>query len=211
MRLGTLHLQSLRIRSWKRLSRNSWSFWGLVCSALIIRIGFVLFVSPSLDVGQTLSVDASSYHQIAQNLVDHHIFTSSVDPPYDPNLPSTFRPPLTPFYLAAIYTVFGVNLQWGRLGLAIIGAFSCGLTYVLGAKLFGRTTGLVAGIISCGYPFFLLLVHLPLTEGLSLFLLLILMTLLYEYNPQSENKDWGDNLRSHDSICLLAQLSLIHI
>jgi len=140
-----------------------------------------------MDSGYLSSVDASSYHEIAQNLVERHIFTSSLDPPYDPQLPGTFRPPLTPFYLAAIYSILGVNVLWGRIGLALISALSCGFTYVLGEKLCGRTTGAIAGIISCGYPFFLLLALLPLTEGLSVFLTLALMILFYSY--QSYMKD----------------------
>lgn len=163
------------------MSRSSRLFLGIVLSALVIRIGFVVFLSPYLDSGYSLSVDASSYHQIAQNLVEHHIFTSSLDPPYNPQLPGTFRPPLTPFYLAAIYSILGINVLWGRIGLAVMSALSCGLTYVLGEKLCGRTSGVIAGVISCGYPFFLILVHLPLTEGLSLFLTLALITLLYSY------------------------------
>ena len=180
MRKCSLHL----------LLRQFSVFAGIVCFALIIRIGFVIFLSSALDSRRTLSVDALSYHQVAQNLVEHHIFTSPIDPPYNPQLPSTFRPPLTPFYLAAIYRVFGVNLLWGRLGLALISAISCGLTYWLGEKLFGRTTGIVAGVISCGYPFFLLLVHLPLTEGLSIFFSLAIMILLYSHNVYVQNIRW---------------------
>jgi 4-amino-4-deoxy-L-arabinose transferase-like glycosyltransferase len=134
---------------------------------------------------QVLSVDASSYHALAQNLVERGIFTSPVDPPYNVDLPGTFRPPLTPLFLAAMYALLGVTITWGRLGLSIISAFSCGLTYILGERLFGRWTGMLAGLISCVYPFFLLLVHVPLTEGLSIFLILLLFTLIILYQPQN--------------------------
>jgi 4-amino-4-deoxy-L-arabinose transferase-like glycosyltransferase len=59
---------------------------------------------------------------------------------------------------------------------------------MLGRTLFGQTTGILAGIISCGYPFFLLLVHLPLTEGLSIFLTLVLMTLFFLYQASVKEK-----------------------
>jgi 4-amino-4-deoxy-L-arabinose transferase-like glycosyltransferase len=153
-----------------------------------------VFLSPYMDSDYPLSVDASSYHQIAQNLVERRIFTSSLDPPYAPELPGTFRPPLTPFYLAAIYSVLGVNVLWGRIGLAVISALACGLTYMLGEKLFGRTTGIIAGVISCGYPFFLLLVHLPLTEGWSMFLTLALITLLYSYQPCMKDRPGSSHI-----------------
>ncbi len=153
-----------------------------------------MFLSPYMDSGYPLSMDASSYHQIAQNLVERHIFTSSLDPPYNPQLPGTFRPPLTPFYLAAIYSILGVNVLWGRIGLAVIGALSCGFTYMLGEKLFGRTAGIIAGVISCGYPFLLLLVHLPLTEGLSIFLTLALITLLYSYPSYMQDRPGSSHI-----------------
>ncbi len=146
--------------------------------AFLVRMLFIFVISPSLNRPQSLSVDAESYHQIAKNLVERHLFASTIDPPYDPNIPGTFRPPLTPLYLALWYALFGVKLFWGRIGLAIISAFSCGLTYLVGEHLYGKRVGIAAGVISCCYPFFLLLVHVPLTEGLSIFLTLLVMTFL---------------------------------
>jgi 4-amino-4-deoxy-L-arabinose transferase-like glycosyltransferase len=75
--------------------------------------------------------------------------------------------------------------------LALFSAFSCGLTYILGERLFDRWTGLVAALISCVYPFFLLLVHVPLTEGLSIFLVLSLLTLIAIYRPQHNAMAWA--------------------
>ena len=146
--------------------------------ALLIRIAAVVLLSPQLDAQPSLSIDALAYHQLAQNLVERQMYTNTVDPPYDPQRPGTFRPPLTPFVLAGMYALCGVDLFWGRLGLAIISAISCGLTYWLGALLFGPTTGIVAGLLSCLYPLYLLLVLVPLTEGISLCLSLALLLML---------------------------------
>ncbi|MDY0096372.1 MAG: glycosyltransferase family 39 protein [Candidatus Vecturithrix sp.] len=154
------------------------AFWMIVGFALIIRIAAVLLAGDLLE--RNMSLDASSYHAIAQNLVEHHIFSSPFDPPYHPDQPGTFRPPLTPFFLAAIYAVTGVNLVWGQMGLAAISAFTCGLTYRLGAQLFDPNIGLLAGVLSCCYPLLLLFVLLPLTEGLSIFLTLVLLNVLYD-------------------------------
>lgn len=155
-------------------------FLSICGSACLIRLIFLCVVSPSLDAAQSLSVDAESYHQIAKNLVERHTFASTIDPPYRADLPGTFRPPLTPFYLAAWYAAFGINLFYGRMGLAVISALSCGLSYWIGEQLYGKTVGLIAGAISCVYPFFLLLVHVPLTEGLSIFFTLLVMALLFD-------------------------------
>ncbi len=179
------------------LTEHAMVFWGIVLFALSVRAGCILFLHYYPNATQPTSLDASSYHQIAQNLVERHMFTSSVDPPYDPYQPSTFRPPLTSFYLAAIYSLFGANLFWGCLGLAVFSAFSCGLTYQLGRKLLGKSIGILAGSISCVYPFFLLLVLLPLTEGLSIFLSLILMMMLYAYQPTLHDCDGTQPYQEH--------------
>ncbi|GAK49306.1 glycosyl transferase family 39 [Candidatus Moduliflexus flocculans] len=153
--------------------------YGNICAiALFVRFVFILTITPSFDARSSFSIDAESYHQTAKNLVERHIFASTIDPPYKADIPGTFRPPLTPFYLACWYALFGVNLFWGRVGLAVISALSCGLSYWIGYRLYGRNVGVVAGLASCVYPFFLLLVHVPLTEGLSIFLTLLVMAFL---------------------------------
>ncbi|GAK55725.1 glycosyl transferase family 39 [Candidatus Vecturithrix granuli] len=153
-------------------------FWLIVGLAFGVRVAAILLAGDVLE--RNLSLDAMSYHAIAHNLVEHQIFNSPFDPPYRPDQPGTFRPPLTPFFLAAIYAIAGVNLLWGQIGLAVISAFTCGLTYRLGAKLFEPTIGILAGVLICGYPLLLLFVLLPLTEGLSIFLTLALMNLFYD-------------------------------
>ncbi len=166
--------------------------FGYICiTALVVRIIFILLISSVLPSEQVFSVDASSYHTLAQNLVERGVFTSPVDPPYDPSLPGTFRPPLTPLFLAAIYALLEMNITWGRLGLAFFSALSCGLTYVVGERLFGRWVGILAGLMSCVYPFFLLLVHVPLTETLSIFLILVLLTLIVLYQPHNNIFFWA--------------------
>ncbi|MCP4403587.1 MAG: hypothetical protein GY801_40565 [bacterium] len=163
-------------------------FIAIVFAALAVRIGVVFFLSPILDRSNATSIDAQAYHQIARNLVQRQIFTSAIDPPYNPDLPGTFRPPLTPLYLAFWYRLFTTDIFWGRIALALLSAFSCGLIFCLGELIFGRLAGVLAGTLSIGYPFFLLLVHLPLTEGLSIFLCVALLYLLHQSG--SQEKSW---------------------
>lgn len=152
------------------------TFWLIVGLAFGIRVVVILLAGDVLK--RDLSLDAMSYHAIAHNLVEHQIFNSPFDPPYRPDQPGTFRPPLTPFFLTVIYAMTGVNLVWGQMGLAVIIALACGLTYRFGAKLFDPIIGILAGCLFCGYPLLLLFVLLPLTESLSIFLTLALMSLL---------------------------------
>ena len=167
------------------MTMRSTSIIALIGIAFLIRLAFVVMMSVNSDREQGISIDAQSYRQIAQNLVERGVFASAIDPPYRLDIPSTFRPPLTPLYLAAWHAAFGVKMFWGRVGLAIISALSCGLTYWLGERLFDRTVGIVAGLISCAYPFFLLLVYVPLTETLSICLTLIIMALLSSESCQT--------------------------
>jgi 4-amino-4-deoxy-L-arabinose transferase-like glycosyltransferase len=77
------------------------------------------------------------------------------------------------------------------------------LTYLLGERLFGRAAAVLAGLIACVYPFFLLLVHLPLTESLSIFLTLALITLIYYYRPRCHVFLWSGSIGVIFGITLL--------
>ncbi len=62
-----------------------------------------------------------------------------------------FRAPGYPWFLAAILRIFGDGLLAPRLVQAFVGAGSCALVYLLGARLFDRRTGLAAAAIAAVY------------------------------------------------------------
>lgn len=62
-----------------------------------------------------------------------------------------FQPPAYPFFLAAIYGLFGESATWARLIQAVLGSLSCVLVYALGCQLHCRRTGLIAGLITASY------------------------------------------------------------
>jgi 4-amino-4-deoxy-L-arabinose transferase-like glycosyltransferase len=62
-----------------------------------------------------------------------------------------FQPPAYPFFLAAVYAVFGESYTWARLIQAVLGSCSCAFVYALGCHLHSRRTGLIAGLITAGY------------------------------------------------------------
>ncbi|PID57158.1 hypothetical protein CSB45_07975 [candidate division KSB3 bacterium] len=161
-------------------------FWGILGFAFFVRLCAIWLAGESI-AERNMSVDASSYHQIAKNVVETGTFTSAVDPPYNHDIPGTFRPPLTPLYLAVFYRILGTKLLWGQIGLAFAGALSCGLTYLLGIHVFDEQSGIIAALISSVYPFFIVLTLVPLTEGLSLFLCLFLLFQLYSsyFSPKT--------------------------
>ena len=71
----------------------------------------------------------------------------------DPHFDSTpfFKPPLCPYFLAAVYRMFGHNYLAARIIQMLIGSASCVLGYWLGRRLFGRVTGAVCGAMMAGY------------------------------------------------------------
>jgi tetratricopeptide (TPR) repeat protein len=57
-----------------------------------------------------------------------------------------FRAPLYPLFLAAVYAIGGHDYLLPRLVQAVLGSLSCVLVYLIGKRLFSRTTGLLAGL-----------------------------------------------------------------
>jgi 4-amino-4-deoxy-L-arabinose transferase-like glycosyltransferase len=74
------------------------------------------------------------------------------NPPYDQLKEAPyFRAPLYPFFLAGLLTVLEGSTLAVRVFQTMLGSISCVLLYVLGTKVFGRRTGLVAGLICSCY------------------------------------------------------------
>jgi 4-amino-4-deoxy-L-arabinose transferase-like glycosyltransferase len=71
--------------------------------------------------------------------------------------------------LAGIYSVFGFNELYGHITLAVTGSLGSVMVYVLGTILFSRRIGVIGGILSSVYPFFVILSIIPLTESLAIF------------------------------------------
>lgn len=58
-----------------------------------------------------------------------------------------FRAPLYPYVLGALFALLGPNLLLARLAQIVLGAVSASLVGVLGTRLFGRPTGILAGLL----------------------------------------------------------------
>ncbi len=90
--------------------------------------------------------DAAVYDAIARHLLSEGCFCAS------PHIPTTYRPPLFPLFLALVYQVGGVNPLNARLALSVIGAGTCVLAALIARDLFGWRAGLLAGLIAVAYP-----------------------------------------------------------
>jgi 4-amino-4-deoxy-L-arabinose transferase-like glycosyltransferase len=73
-------------------------------------------------------------------------------PPYDALKGAAFfRAPLYPYLLAGLFKLLGPNLLLARVAQALVGSVSCVLSYTVSGRVFGRTVGLVTGVICSFY------------------------------------------------------------
>lgn len=151
-----------------------WLLLGLVALplvALIARLAYAATLPP--DIVITFEADPLTYDQIARNLLAGRGFSgASFYYPPGTDYPTAFWDALYPLFLAGVYSVFGHSIPAVRDVQAVLGAVAVGLTYLLGRRLGGPVTGIIAAGISAAYPFFIYYSAQLLTE--TLFMTLIL-------------------------------------
>ena len=131
----------------------------IVAVAILVRIA-VLVALGDLP----LRADEVQYQELAVNLVEGRGFA------LDDRLTS-WRPPLYPFALAAVYTLTGSTDPASARGFQIaLSALTVLLVYLLGRRLFGETTGLLGAGILAVYPSLVFYNAHLLTEGLATFM-----------------------------------------
>lgn len=89
-----------------------------------------------------------------------------------------FRAPLYPHMVALLYQIFGTNLLVPRLFQCVIGAINCVLTARIGAFLFKKKVGIIAGIIASLYPLFIYFDSELLIPTILIFLVLLAFYLM---------------------------------
>lgn len=110
--------------------------------------------------------DEKEYNAFAVNLVTHGEFGTT------PGRPASIRPPLYPVFVAAIYSLCGVeNYHAVRLAQAALSLLTVLLLYWLGREVLSPTAGLWLAGLYCFYPSMLGLNNLLYTEVLFTLLL----------------------------------------
>ncbi|MCX6026061.1 MAG: hypothetical protein NTY23_07385 [Chloroflexi bacterium] len=103
-----------------------------------------IIVLVALDTGRFYYLgDAAKYSSLAVNILEHHVFSRSVAPPFEPDIL------LTPGYPAFVAAIFALSVR-SEIAVVIIQALLRGLTawllVRLGWRLFAsRSVGLAAG------------------------------------------------------------------
>jgi 4-amino-4-deoxy-L-arabinose transferase-like glycosyltransferase len=143
----------------------------LLVIALLLGMGVRCVILLSTSHLGTQIVDEQQYSQIARSIVAGHGFA------WGPGDPTSIRPPLYPALLAAVWAVSPDNLQAIRVLQILIGLATVGLVYLLGARVYGPTTGAWAAAAAWLYPSSIFSNFLILTETLFTFLLVAFVLL----------------------------------
>ncbi len=136
--------------------------------ALAVRTAFVVW-------HQWGTPDSAGYDAIARNLMEGHGFSSNPAPPYQAN---HYRTPVYPYFLVAVYAVFGFNHVAVYVIQAVIGSLTCCLIYLICRRYWGERTALLAALLNAVFPFPALFTAVVLTETVYAFLVCCTVYLL---------------------------------
>lgn len=152
--------------------RERLSLLGIFLLALVVRLLFIIVTGLS----DAPTYDGIGYDIRAMNLLQGKGYVRG-------DLPTAFRPPGYPLFLAGVYGLFGHRYWAVRLVQVLIDAATCILFYFVVKKLFDRRVGFVAALGLSLYPLQIYMVGQFYSETLSFFfqmLILWLATLLPE-------------------------------
>ena len=150
---------------------NKTRLWFVYAIILLVALGFRLFVA--IRLANDEPDDGRVYAQIARNVLEQHVYSHDTQPPYNPSI---IRLPGYPFFLIAIYSVFGhSNNTAVRVVQAVIDTTTCALiAWVAFEWAIGEERRHRAALIALGLaavcPFTVIYVATILTEVLTNFL-----------------------------------------
>lgn len=115
--------------------------------------------------------DAINYYEISQNILTKGSSTLLGEP-------NVRRPPLYPFFLATIFYIFGNKVLFAQIAQIILISSTCFLIYFLGKLLFSEKAGVCAALLLSLHPVIIASSYPILTEGLSIFLVVLVAFVL---------------------------------
>jgi 4-amino-4-deoxy-L-arabinose transferase-like glycosyltransferase len=119
----------------------------LVFSVALVFRALYLWESSREPAFNLFYMDAEYHLEWARALA-----TGAWTPPYDLLRGGPFfRAPLYPYFLAGLFSLFGVNTVLARIVQIVIGSASCALAYGVAARCFGQRVGVVAGLLCSIY------------------------------------------------------------
>ncbi len=113
----------------------------VVIVAAVLRLSLAISLADQPE--RYFQSDAYGYEYLANNILRFHIFTGSQAPPLEPD---TFRTPLYPLLMAAIYAVFGHRPFMVVLAQCGASMISLWLVFRLADQMFGWSAALLAAL-----------------------------------------------------------------
>jgi 4-amino-4-deoxy-L-arabinose transferase-like glycosyltransferase len=136
----------------------------LLILAFLLRLVWII-IFPSLDLEADFFSDAKDYDQTALGLVKGQGYHNQGFHAY--------RPPGYPFFLAAIYKIFGHNYFAVKITQVALGTTSILLLFLIILRLLGQKVAIISALFFSFYPEFLRYPTELLSETLFIFLILL--------------------------------------
>ena len=124
-------------------------------------------------------IDAACYDNIGRNLAEGRGYRISNSGPIEDDK-SLIQPPAYPFFLGAIYQLFGYSHPAVWTIQSLIGAFTCILIYLIATKLFDQKVARISALLSAICPAFITYSAILFSETLFLFLVMLSLICLYK-------------------------------
>lgn len=147
---------------------NKWLVGAVVLAAFLSRAIYSQVRAERLDA--LVVSDMRTYHLLAVSLIEKGYF--GVESPW------SYRPPLYPFFLAAVYKAAGIGWPAVRIAQSGLGALSVLLLFLLGRGLIGEAPALLAALLAAFDPSLIHLSGVLLSESLYIPLSLLLLYFL---------------------------------
>lgn len=159
---------------------------GRACDHALLLTLSALLTLPGLGATSLWDVDEGVNAQAAREMRDADTW---VIPTFNYHL-RTAKPVMLYWWQRASYAAFGVSEWSARLPSALAGCLSVLLTYELGRRLFGRATGLLAGIILASCVQFAILSHAATPDALLLTFTLLTMLAFWVGHEDGSRAFW---------------------
>jgi len=157
-------------RAWlRREQRTLLLLLGILLLGLFVR---GIYVGAIVKFNSAPSYDGIFFNQLALSLLQGNGMTTA------DNLPTAFRTPGYPFFLASLYALFGPSATIARGANIVLGALTAILLFPLGVELFRRRRiGWLGALFGALYPILIYITGEIYSEILAIFLATVALVL----------------------------------
>lgn len=157
-------------------SEDKYLLPALFLAAFFLRLAYVLYTGTG-----NLSPDTGDWMGTAWSLATGNGFGGS------------WRPPGFAFFLAAVFFVFGKSVLAAQLANCLLGSATVVFSCLIGRKMFGRVTGVIAAALLCFYPYLVAYTREPLSETFLTFVIAaaMLRVMIAAERPSLRNCAWA--------------------